>query len=74
MKHTRHCPKCGASDIIRVPDNAHRYLANSICITKVAWVRRIPVARYVCGGCGYVENWVETRQGLEEIRQAFANA
>lgn len=71
MKNTHHCPKCGSGDVIRVPDNAHRYLANSICITRHAWIRRIPVDRYVCGSCGYVENWVGTKAGLDEIRHAF---
>ena len=71
MKRTHKCPKCGSTDIAFVPDNAHRYLANSICVTKAAWVKRIPVARYVCCGCGYVENWVENSSGIEDIRRAF---
>ena len=48
MKNTKRCPVCGSAEIIRVPDDAHRYLANSICITRFATVKRIPVARYVC--------------------------
>ena len=71
MKNTKCCPKCGAQNIVRVPDDAHRYLANSICITKVAWVKRIPVARYVCCDCGYVENWVETQSERDKIRGTF---
>lgn len=71
MKNARRCPKCGCADIIRVPDNAHRYLANSICITKAAWVKRVPVARYVCCQCGYVEHWVEAQQDLEQLKRAF---
>lgn len=47
MKNTNCCPKCGSKDIICVPDGAHRYLANSICITKTVTVKRIPVTRYV---------------------------
>lgn len=72
MKNTNVCPKCGSRDIVRVPDDAHRYLANSICITKLVMVERIPVARYVCRGCGYVENWVESQRELEQIKHAFA--
>lgn len=71
MKNAYVCPKCGSRDIVRVPDDAHRYLANSICITKLVTVERVPVARFVCCGCGYVENWVETRRELEAVRQAF---
>ncbi len=71
MKNTKCCPKCCSKNIVRVPDNAHRYLANSIAITNVAWVKRIPVARYVCCDCGYVENWVENRHELTKIKETF---
>ena len=71
MKNTKRCPKCSSQKIVCVPDDAHRYLANSICITKFAVVKRIPVARYVCCDCGYVENWVETQSGRDEIKRTF---
>lgn len=56
---------------MRVPDNAHRYLAHSIAITKMVTVERVPVARYVCCDCGYVESWVEKRHELDEIKKSF---
>ena len=56
MKEGKRCTKCGSKEIIRVPDDAHRYLANSICITGLVTVKRIPITRYVCHECGYVEN------------------
>lgn len=71
MKNTKCCPKYSSQNIARVPDDAQRYLANSICVTTVAWVKRIPVARYVCCDCGYVENWVETQKERDEVRRAF---
>ncbi len=71
MKNTKHCPKCGSREVVRVPDNAHRYLANSICITRIATVKRVPVARYVCRACGYVENWVERQGERDDIARAF---
>ena len=71
MKNTKRCPKCGSQVIVRVPDNAHRYLANSICMTSLAFVKRIPVARYVCCDCGYVENWVENGREREKLRHSF---
>jgi hypothetical protein len=57
--------------VIRVPDDAHRYLANSICITGALTVKRIPVARYVCYDCGYLENWVENRYERDEIKRVW---
>ena len=38
MKNTARCPKCWSHNLVRVPDDAHRYLGNSISITK-AWTR-----------------------------------
>ena len=71
MKNNAVCPKCGSHIVVRVPDDAHRYLANSICITKLVTVERVPVARYVCCDCGYVENWVEDPASLQAIRTRF---
>lgn len=44
---------------------------NNIYTTRATLFGKIPVIRYVCCGCGYVENWVESPQELEEIRRAF---
>ena len=72
MKNTARCPKCGSHNLVRVPDDAHRYLGNSISITTVVWVKRVPVARYVCCDCGYVEDWVETQKDLETLRREYS--
>lgn len=71
MKNMGCCPKCHSRNIVRVPDNAHRYLAHSIAITKVVTVERVPVARYVCCDCGYVESWVENQHEMDEIKKTF---
>ena len=55
MKNTGCCPKCHSRNIVRVPDNAHRYLAHSIAITKVVTVER--------------ESWVENQHELNEIKK-----
>ena len=71
MKNTKCCPKCHSHNVVRVLDDAHRYLANSICITRFITVERVPVARYVCCDCGYVENWVESQNERNEIEKCF---
>ncbi len=65
MKEGKRCPKCGSKEIIRVPDDAHRYLANSICITGLVTVKRIPITRYVCYECG--------KHPFFHIKRAFQN-
>ena len=72
MKNTRCCPKCHSENIVRVPDNPSRYTSgNNIYTTTVTLFGKIPVIRYVCCNCGYVENWVENRHELDKIKKTF---
>ena len=72
MKKTRKYPKCGSTEIARVPDNPHRHASgNNIYTTTMTLWGKIPVIRYVCCYCGYVENWVETQAQREEIQRVF---
>ena len=70
MKNTKSCPKCGSTDIVRIPDNPNRHASgNNIYTSTYTLFGKIPVIRYVCCSCGYAENWVENEEELEEIRQ-----
>lgn len=72
MKNTRCCPKCNSHDIIRVPDNPSRYSSgNNIYTSTFTLMKKIPVIRYVCCDCGYVENWIENQRELNEIKRTF---
>jgi hypothetical protein len=71
MKNIKKCPKCGSCDIVRIPDNGRYSSGNNIYTTNVTLFGKIPVIRYVCCECGYVENWVENKSELEKIRSAF---
>lgn len=72
MKNGNACPKCGSRRIIRVPDDPRRHASgNSIYTTRATLLGKIPVIRYVCRDCGYVENWVEERRELERLAERF---
>lgn len=71
MKHSGVCPKCGAQDVVRVPDNGRYASGNNIYTTRATLFGKIPVIRYVCCQCGYVENWVEQNRELEAIKRTF---
>ena len=72
MKQTLCCPKCGSRKIVRVPDHPGRHASgNNIDTTTWTLLGKIPVIRYVCCNCGYVENWVENRHELDEIKKTF---
>ena len=67
---------CGAAsrDIVRIPDHPSRYASGSnIYTSKYTLMGKIPVIRYVCCGCGYVENWVESPMELVQLHQTFGD-
>lgn len=72
MKNTHTCPKCGSHRIVRIPDQPRRHASgNNIYTTTVTLLGKIPVIRYVCCDCGFVENWVETQREREDILRSF---
>lgn len=72
MKNTGKCPKCGSINIVRVPDNPNRHASgNNIYTSTFTLIKKIPVTRYVCCSCGYVENWVENQKERDEIKCTF---
>lgn len=72
MLHTQTCPKCGAREILRIPDRPGRYASgNNIYTTSLTLAGKVPVIRYVCLRCGYVENWVEQPAQRDKLRKTF---
>lgn len=72
MKNTGQCPKCGGREVIRVPDHPLRHASgNNIYTSTLTLAKKIPVIRYVCAGCGYTENWVESPGQRQELRRAY---
>ena len=68
MKNTKSCPKCGSTDIVRIPDNPNRHASgNNIYTSTYTLFGKIPVIRYVCCSCGYAENWVENEEEFIKI-------
>lgn len=73
MKNGNACPKCGSRRAVRVPDDPRRHASgNNIYTTRATLLGKIPVIRYVCCDCGYVENWVEARRDLEKLEETFS--
>ena len=72
VKRRKCCPKCGSGSIVRVPDHPYRHASgNNIYTSTFTLIGKIPVIRYVCCDCGYVENWVEKPNELDKIRSFF---
>lgn len=66
MKQTKTCPKCGCTELLRVEDAVGDRSINLV----LGWFSAVPVTRYVCCNCGYVESWVD-QQYLSDIRKQY---
>ncbi len=53
------------------PPRARCASGNNIYTSNFENFGKIPVIRYVCCSCGYVENWVEDPASLQAIRTRF---
>ena len=70
MKHRKICPKCNGTDIILVPGHAGAYgSGNNI---QVGWTNfsAVLVHRYVCGRCGYSEEWIDP-EDLQKLKKKY---
>ena len=72
MKNTNKCPKCGASNIIKIPGHAGAYGTGNNIMVGMTIRSAVPVDRYLCGDCGYSEEWIDTEY-IEKIKKKFDN-
>ncbi len=68
MKNSRMCPKCNARNIIRVPGAGKGYTALPMGFESITRVRLV---RYVCGVCGYSEEWIDDADDLRKLKEKF---
>ncbi len=54
MKHTKCCPKCGSNDLLYITP----YGMDGQVIPS-GFLSAIYLRRYICGSCGYSEEWVD---------------
>ncbi len=67
MKHGNPCPKCQATTVLRVPGNVGKYGTGNNIPTGFWVSSAVPVSRYVCLGCGFVEEWVDNPHDLRRL-------
>ena len=59
MKNTKKCPKCGSSEIIKIPGKAGAYGSGNNIPIGATTFSAVPVDRYLCNECGFSEEWVD---------------
>lgn len=70
MKQSGICTKCQGTDIIRVEGSAKGYGAGNNIPIGMTIFSYVKVPRYVCGTCGYVEEWLDEKD-ITKIREEF---
>ena len=74
MKNSRKCPKCGSGDILFVKGViSHGVGANYANFIPTGFFRSVAVHRYVCGACGFTEEWID-REDLEQLKKKYPKA
>jgi len=71
MKYTMICPKCGSNQIIRIPGEVGIYGAGNNIMPGNTIFSAISVTRYLCCYCGFSEEWIEDRAGIEKLRKKY---
>lgn len=66
MKTNGTCPKCQSQDIIVIADAEQNRIQTGWTVFGY-----VPVARYVCGACGFSEEYVESPEDIDTLRRKF---
>ena len=68
MKDGNKCIKCFCENIIRVPGQIGIYgVGNNISVGLTC----IKVTRYVCSQCGFVEEWIDSKNDLLRVEKKY---
>lgn len=59
MKHSRRCPKCCGTDILRIPGKTGAYGSGNNIPYGATIFSTVNVHRYLCCSCGYSEEWID---------------
>ncbi len=70
MKNSKKCPKCQSSDILRIPGELTG-VGNVIRTGWTAW-STVTVTRYLCGSCGFIEEWIDTAADIARVKKKYA--
>ncbi len=70
MKNTHICPKCSATDILKVDGDVRGYGAGNNIQTGLTIFSSVLVDRYVCCRCGYSEEWINPVD-VEKLKKRY---
>jgi predicted nucleic-acid-binding Zn-ribbon protein len=68
MKNGNQCVKCGLTDIVKVPGSVKYGTGNAV---EVGLGSFVAVTRYVCTGCGFSEEWIDSQIDIQRIKRRY---
>ena len=72
MKNSKRCPKCQSDEIILVPGKREPGGAgNLISVSRWNMFAAVKPVLHVCGTCGYMENWLLSREDIERVKATY---
>ena len=74
MKQNQTCPKCQSVDIIHIPGKSQKAgydAGENIRTGRTNFGGLALIDIYVCGNCGYIEDWVASPADLDKIKKKF---
>jgi predicted nucleic-acid-binding Zn-ribbon protein len=73
MRNSKTCPKCRSTDVIRIPGIVGAYGAgNNIGLGATVFGGFAKVTRYLCGGCGFSEEWIDSADDIAKLKKKYA--
>ena len=73
MRTSKTCSKCHSADIIRIPGEHYGFGAGNIIKLRFGALDAVKVTRYLCGACGYIENWVDSSDDIAKLRKKYGS-
>jgi|HubBroStandDraft_5_1064220.scaffolds.fasta_scaffold2116285_1 predicted nucleic-acid-binding Zn-ribbon protein len=69
MRNTNKCPKCGGDAICSVPGGGYSNVNQPHF--HLGALTNVPITRYLCSACGYVELWVDDPDDIAKVTDKF---
>jgi DNA-directed RNA polymerase subunit RPC12/RpoP len=74
MKNTGTCPKCNGKVVIKIPGAAGAYGSGNNIPAGVTIFSSVKVSRYLCGTCGFSEEWIDNHDDLTKLERKYGTA
>src|SRR5262245_25725354 len=71
MGNSKTCPKCKVSNVIHIPGDVRAYGAGNNITAGWSIFHAVKVARYVCGACGFIKEWIENSEDIAKLKKMY---